>query len=200
MENLYATHHLGIVLLRAKRYEKVLRDKFDAKGSGLGGLVRYCGYKLSQPIRVEFDYFVRVRNEMIHEDGRNEVENVPRLTRCINSIEEEFALISPKFSERPVAEDDFDPKPEAATVFACNLPENITEIDIWDLFAFAGRTLTVEMAINTKGTCRGCAIVDMASRCDAANAIAEYDGKTIAGRELILLSRGRGRITDGNLS
>ena len=127
------------------------------------------------------------------------MKDVPHLVACINTIEAEFELISPDFTQRPVREDDFEPKPDSASVFACNMPENLTEIDLWDLFAGAGRTLTVEMAVNSKGTCRGCAIIDMASSDDAAKAIAEYDGKTIQGRELILMARGLGRITDGNL-
>ena len=73
----YGTHHLGIVLLRAKRYEKVLREEFHAQGSGLGSLARYCGWKLSRPLRAELAYFVPLRNEMIHSDELQRGEGCP---------------------------------------------------------------------------------------------------------------------------
>lgn len=70
-------------------------------------------------------------------------------------------------------------------LYVGNLSFNTTETDLQDLFAQAGPVQEV-MLMQDKftGKSRGFAFVTMSSDADAANAVSQFNGKTLDGRPL----------------
>ncbi|MDA0991329.1 MAG: RNA-binding protein [Verrucomicrobia bacterium] len=75
----------------------------------------------------------------------------------------------------------------ATKLYIGNLPFSTTDMDLKELFSQAGNVVSCDVISDREtGRSRGFAFVEMSSEAESEKAIAEFNGKEVDGRQLVV--------------